>query len=37
MIIIYAERSRQGGNASRTETVTLHPGNVQVAVTIPAH
>jgi hypothetical protein len=37
VVIIYAERSRQGGNASRTETVTLHPGNAQVAVTIPGH
>lgn len=36
MVIIYAERNRQGGNnGSRTETVTLHPGNVQVSVTIP--
>jgi RNA polymerase sigma factor (sigma-70 family) len=36
MVIIYAERSRPGGNnGSRTETVTLHPGNAQVSVTIP--
>jgi hypothetical protein len=36
MVIIYAERGRPGGNnGSRTETVTLHPGNAQVSVTIP--
>ena len=36
VVIIYAQRNRQGGNnGSRTETVTLHPGNVQVSVTIP--
>jgi hypothetical protein len=38
MVIIYAQGNgnRQGGNnGSRTETVTLHPGNVQVTVTIP--
>jgi RNA polymerase sigma factor (sigma-70 family) len=38
-VIIYAQRdgSRPGGgtNGSRTEAVTLYPGNVQVAVTIP--
>jgi RNA polymerase sigma factor (sigma-70 family) len=35
-VIIYAERNRQGGNnGSRTEMVTLQPGNVQVSVTIP--
>jgi DNA-directed RNA polymerase specialized sigma24 family protein len=40
-VIIYAQRdaSQRGGgnNGSRTETVTLHPGNVQVSVTIPGH
>jgi DNA-directed RNA polymerase specialized sigma24 family protein len=38
-VIIYAQRdaNKQGGgnNGSRTETVTLHPGNVPVSVTIP--
>jgi hypothetical protein len=41
VVILYAQRNgnQQGGgnNGSRTETVTLHPGNVQVAVTIPGH
>jgi hypothetical protein len=35
MVIIYAERSRPGNKASRAETVTVHPGNAQVRVTIP--
>jgi RNA polymerase sigma factor (sigma-70 family) len=38
VVIIYARHNgNRQGNGSRTETVTLHPGNVQVAVTIPGH
>jgi RNA polymerase sigma factor (sigma-70 family) len=34
-VMIWADRPRNGNHASRTEMVTLNPGNVQVAVTIP--